>query len=241
MIDTQGPVFEVGEDAVHPGQHDMGGDLADDMGIVADAGSTRVGGPPVGLGGSAGGEIASEMKRVQAVGRIVGAPAETDAAGSGPAVLHLDGADDQHFPLMAASAAAGERVMLAAAGGLRLVDLDQTGEQAAAGGQHAGAQLGAQQPSALVRTSTSWHCCRLQRQEFVGMGRHQIGRPEPSGQRQLGVMHDGAGGDRGPCTAAGAWPGPRLGLQLPRLGLAAAGADKALGPAERGGGVAETQ
>jgi hypothetical protein len=32
VIDAQGPDLEVGEDPVHPRQHDMGGHLADDMG-----------------------------------------------------------------------------------------------------------------------------------------------------------------------------------------------------------------
>ena len=62
---------------------------------------------------------------------------------------------------------------------------------------------------------------------------HQIGRPEPSSQRQLGVVHDGAGGHRGLLAAAGALVGPRLGLQFPGLGLAAARADKAARPARR--------
>ena len=57
MIDAQTPYFEVGEDPVHPRQHDMGGHLADDVGIVVDAGSAGIGGPSVGLGGSPGREI----------------------------------------------------------------------------------------------------------------------------------------------------------------------------------------
>ena len=39
VIDAQCPDLEVGEDPVNPGQDDMGGHLADDMGIVGDAGS----------------------------------------------------------------------------------------------------------------------------------------------------------------------------------------------------------
>jgi hypothetical protein len=45
VIDAQRPDLEVGEDAVHPGQDDMGGDLADDMGVVTDAGRAGIGGP----------------------------------------------------------------------------------------------------------------------------------------------------------------------------------------------------
>ena len=42
VIDAERPDFEVGEDAVHPRQDDMGRHLADDMGIVLDAGSAGV-------------------------------------------------------------------------------------------------------------------------------------------------------------------------------------------------------
>jgi hypothetical protein len=63
------------------------------------------------------------------------------------------------------------------------------------------------------------------------MGRHQIDRPESRGQRQFGMVHDGAGGHRGLPVAAGALPGPRLGLQHPGSAGAAAGAHKAVGPA----------
>ena len=86
VIDAQGPDLEVGEDAVHPGQDDMGGHLADDMGIVVDAGSAGIGGPSVGFGGGAGGEIVGD-EGMQAVGRIVGHLVQADAAGAGAAVL----------------------------------------------------------------------------------------------------------------------------------------------------------
>ena len=62
VIDAQSPDLEVGEDPVHPGQYDMRRHLADDMGVVADAGSAGIGGPPIGLGGSAGRERLSAMK-----------------------------------------------------------------------------------------------------------------------------------------------------------------------------------
>src|SRR6516165_7469542 len=40
VVDTQRPDLEVREDAVHPGQDDVGGHLTNDVGIVFDAGST---------------------------------------------------------------------------------------------------------------------------------------------------------------------------------------------------------
>ena len=68
----------------------------------------------------------------------------------------------------------------------------------------------------------------------IGVGSHQIGGPEPGGQRQLGVMHDGSGRDRGLATAAGALKGPSLGFQPPGFATTAARADKPVRPARRG-------
>src|SRR6266851_4284829 len=118
-------------------------------GMVADGGSAGIAGPSVGLGGGARCEVAGD-EGMQAVGRVVGHFAQADAAGSGPAVLHLDGADDQQLALMAASAAAGERIVFAAAGDFGFIDLDQAGERGAAGRANAAAQFAADQPGASV-------------------------------------------------------------------------------------------
>src|SRR5215217_9267245 len=101
VIDAERPALEIGEDAVGPGQYDMGGHAADDMRIVHDAGSTGVPGPAVGLGGGAGGEIGLE-EGMQASGRIVGHLLQADATGAGPAVRDLNGANYEHLALMAA-------------------------------------------------------------------------------------------------------------------------------------------
>jgi hypothetical protein len=50
--------------------------------------------------------------------------------------------------------------------------------------------------------------------------------PEPSSQRQLGVMHDGSGGGRSLAATAGAFECPGLGLQLPGFATTAARANK---------------
>src|SRR3954451_22480668 len=71
MIDAERPALEVGEDAVGPGQHDMGGHAADNMRIVRDARGTGIPCPAVGFGGGTGGEIGLE-KGMQTIGRIVG-------------------------------------------------------------------------------------------------------------------------------------------------------------------------
>jgi len=90
VVNAQGPDLEVGEDPVNPGQDDMGGDLADNMGIVGDAGGAGISGPTIGLGGGAGGDIGGE-ESMEAGGRVISDLAEADAAGAKPAVLDLDG------------------------------------------------------------------------------------------------------------------------------------------------------
>jgi len=229
VIDAQGPDLEVGEDPVNPGQDDMGGHLADDMGIVGDAGGAGISGPTIRLGGRAGGDIGGE-KGVEAGGRVISDLAEADAAGAKPAVFDLDGADDQHFALMTASATARDRIVFAAAGDFGFIDLDEAGQRAATRREHAAAQLGADQPRGLVGAESEL-TLQLQSRDAIGVGGHQISGPEPRGQRQLGVMHDGSGSERGLPTAAGAFIGPGLGFQSPGFATAAARADKPVRPA----------
>src|SRR3954451_3911068 len=130
MIDAERPALEIGEDAMGPGQHDMGGHAADDMRIGRDAGSTGVPGPAIGLGGGAGGEIGHE-EGMQTLGRIVGHLLEADATGASPVVRDLDGADQEDLALMAAPAATGQGIVLAAADDLGFVDLDEPSKGAA--------------------------------------------------------------------------------------------------------------
>ena len=133
---------------------------------------------------------------------------------------------------MAAAATTGDRIVFAATGDFGFIHLDESGERAAAGSQHALAQLGADQPGGLVGAESEL-ALQLQRRDAIGVGGHQIGGPEPSGQRQLGVMHDGSGGDRGLAPAGGALIGPSLGFQLPGFAPAAARADKSVSPTRR--------
>ena len=148
---------------------------------------------------------------MEAGGRVVGHLAQANATGAKAAVFDLDGADDQHFALMAAPATAGDRVAFAAARDFGFIDLDEAGQGAATRREHAAAQLGADQPRRLVGAESEL-ALQLQSRDAIGVGSHQISGPEPGGQRQLGVMHDGSGSDRGLATAAGALIGPRLGL-----------------------------
>jgi hypothetical protein len=105
--------------------------LADDTRIVGDAGGTGVAGPAIGFGGRAGSEIGGE-KGVQAGGRVIGDLVEPDTAGTAAAVLNLDRTDNQHFALMAAPAATGERIVFAAASDIGFINLDQAGKRASA-------------------------------------------------------------------------------------------------------------
>jgi len=130
---------------------------------------------------------------------------------------------------MTTATAAGERIVLAAADDYGFIDLDQAGQRRAARRHHAAPQLGAQQPSRLIGAQSKL-ALQLQRRDAVGMGGHQIGGPEPGGQRQFRVMHDRPGGHRGLTAASGTLPSPWLGLQLPRLAGAATGAAEASRP-----------
>ena len=80
---------------------------------------------------------------MEAGGRVIGDLAEADAAEAKATVCDLDGTDNQHFTLMAAPAAAGDRIVFAAAGDFGFIDLDQAGQGAATRREHAAAQLGA--------------------------------------------------------------------------------------------------
>ena len=64
---------------------------------------------------------------MEAGGRVIGHLAQADATGAKPAVFDLDGADDQHFALMAAPAAARDRVVFAAARDFGFIYLDEAG------------------------------------------------------------------------------------------------------------------
>src|SRR3954471_20765300 len=143
VIDAERPALEVGEDAVGPGQHDMGGHAADDMRIVHDTASTGIPWPAVGLGGGTGGEIGLE-EGMQALGRVVGHLLQADATGA--AIPDLDGADHEYLALMAAPTATGQGIGLVAADDLGFVALDEPGQGAAVAGHHAAPQFGTQQP-----------------------------------------------------------------------------------------------
>ena len=54
VVDAQAPDFEIGEDAVHPGNGFVGVARANNTGIVVDAGAAGIAGLSAGWGGGAG-------------------------------------------------------------------------------------------------------------------------------------------------------------------------------------------
>ena len=223
---------------MNPGQDDRWAchSLPTTWGLVDDAGGAgiiiRTSSSSVLAGGHRGAEVGGE-EGVEAGSRVIGNLAEAGIpAGAEAAGLYLDGADHQHFALMATPATARDRVVFAAARDFGFINLDEAGQRATAGREHAAAQLGADQPRRLVGAEGEL-ALQLQSRDAVGVGCHQISRPEPGGQWQFGVMHDGSGGDRGLATAAGAFIGPGLGLQPPGFTTTADRADKPVGPAHR--------
>src|SRR5690242_21126162 len=111
-------------------------------GMVGDTGGAGISGPTNGLGGGTGAEVGGE-EGVEAGGRVIGHLAQADATRAQAAVFDLDGADDQHFALMAAPATARDRVVFATASNFGFIDFDETGERAATRRKHAAAQFGA--------------------------------------------------------------------------------------------------
>ena len=117
--------------------------------------------------------------------------------------MHLDAGGRQHLALVAAPVPAGGPIVLATQGDRCLVDLHQAVERGASRGDHRPAQLGSEQPGRLVRSQSQLRL-QLQGGDAVGVGGHQIRRPEPDGERQLRGVHHRAGGHRGLPAAGGA-------------------------------------
>jgi len=175
MVDAQGPAFEIGEHAVGPRQDDVGSHGADHMGIVVDFGSAGIGGPYVGLEGRPASDVGGD-EGADAFGGIVGDGSEAKA--SRAVADDFDGGDQRHLARLASSASAGDGVILGPERDRRLVDFDQTRQRVAFGVDHRPAELGAQQPRRLVGADPELHL-QLCRGDAVGMGRHEIGGPEP--------------------------------------------------------------
>jgi len=196
------------------------------MRILIGAGNEGIARPLANFRGGTRREMSGE-ERTQACRRVVGHDAQVDS--TEPKILNLDGANDQR-PLSSAGSASAHRAISAAPSDLNLVDFDQAREWDRVRRDHALAEFGAQQPRCFIRAKAKL-LLELQGRDAAWLRGHHIRRPEPVGERQLGVMHDSSRSDRGLATAVGAFVGPRFGFEPPRLAAAAAGADKAPRPA----------
>ena len=128
-----------------PGQHDMGGHFADDMGIVGDVGRAWIGCPSVGFDGCALSQVGGD-KTVQRGGGEVLDFCEANAAGR---AVDFDRAGDEHFALGRATAATRDQIVLGAQGDFRLVDLGDPSQERAGRRDHGPPQLGAQRHADL--------------------------------------------------------------------------------------------
>ena len=154
--------------------------------IVRDVGRAWIGCPSIGFDGCALSQVGGD-KTVQRGGGKVLDCCEANAAGRAVgdfdrAVGDFDRAGDEHFALGRAPAAARDRIVLAAQGDFCLVDLGDPSQERAGRRDHGPPQLGAQQPSRLMGAQRK-QPLQLQRRNSVGVGGHQIGGPEPDGQR----------------------------------------------------------
>ena len=230
MINAERPGFEAGKDAMDPGQHHMSGHGADDMGVMMRGRQSRVSRPAIGSRGGGWRYIGLD-EGVQTVGREIVDCREADP--TRPPADDLDGADNKQLAGMAASRRTGDGGVLGAMIDRGLIDFHEAGQGVALGRDHGAAELGGQQPGALIGAEAELPP-QLKGRDAVGMGGHQVSRPEPHDQRQLGAVHDGSGLDRGLAAAAAAFVSPTLGLEAPGAIVAAAGTAKAIGPADGG-------
>ena len=73
--------------------------------------------------------------------------------------------------------------------GISVSSISAIPEERAGRRDHGPPQLGAQQPRRLIGAQRK-QPLQLQRRNSVGVGGHQIGGPEPDGQRKLRAVHD---------------------------------------------------
>ena len=204
VIDAAGPALEVGEHLMDPGQHDVGGLVANDMRVVGVEGNICISRPAIGLGGTGRGDVLRD-ELVEAVSAVVSNAVETQPSRR-VAVANFDAADHQHLALVAAPNTAAVRLLSGVEGQRGFVDLDQARQGIAVGVDHRTAQLGSEHPGGAVRAEPEL-LLQLKCGHAVRMSCHQISRPEPDRQIKLAAMQDGSCGHRGLTMAPGAFEG----------------------------------
>ena len=168
---------------------------------------------------------------MQAAGRVIGHVAQPDAAGPAPLSTTSTAPTTRTFPwwLRPPPSISGSFLLR------QLISVSSTSTRPASGLRSGASMLqrSLAQSTTLSYRSRSELRLWLQCRDPVGVGGHQIGGPEPSGQRQLGVMHNGCGSDRGLAATAGALKCSGLGLQSPGFATTAARTNKPVGPTRR--------
>ena len=228
VVDAARPALEVGEDLVDPGKDEMSGGLAEDMDGVAIRRNADVAGPAVGLGNGVG--IGGGFDEAAEVGSAVGGDLGQAQAARDDSIPQFDGADDQHLAVVAAPLPAAGGIVPGPEGKAGLVDFDQARQRVALGIEHRRTQLVGEQPSTSVRADAEL-LLELQGGDAIGMGRHQVGGPEPDGERQLAGVQHRPGCHGGLPVADGALEGVEFAAQRPSLVVAARGTREDVRPA----------
>lgn len=180
------------------------------------------------------GDGIGDRERVQRFSGKVSDDLQADTPGQATVVPDFDRSNQSQFADRAATSDGDANVLVPGVVRHRgFVDLNQPVERRPLRIDHRLAQLVQQEPRRLVGADAELGL-QLQRRDAVGMGRDQMRGQEPRPQRELGAVHDGAGGDGGLSAAVSTFPGPSFAIEPPRLGATAGRAMEAIRPAALG-------
>src|SRR5450759_1179748 len=224
VVRAETPSLQQREDPMNPRQHDMSRHLADHAGIVPVIGQSGIGCVAVGEQRGYAPHIRPH-EGFDRSGGIVHDHGEADAARArieifcvlasrlgliDVAIDHLDGADDEDFSCIAAI----EKLIASTEGDFGLIDFDDSLQRLPIRIDHRSAQLLRQEPGGSVGEAEL--ILQLPRRHAIGMRRHEMCRPEPCRQRQLGAVHRRPRRDRSLTTAARAFVSVSPALQRRR-------------------------
>ncbi len=212
---------------MNPRHEHVSSQLTDDAGIVRavrHVGVGRVAVRPDGaaLGGGAGNESVERLAVVTGDGHQPNTSRRL-------AVFEFDRASDGDLADRAAALTAANGFVLRAEGNSGFVDLDNAFKRVSVGIDHGLPESVQQEPRALVRTNAELRL-KLERRDAVRVSGDQMGGEEPSAERQVRPVHDGASRNRRLLVALGALPMVRFRFQLPALLTLAVRAAKAVWP-----------
>lgn len=207
----------------------MSGQGADDVGFAGEVRDAQIAASAVGFSDGPWCDVDLDQP-LQA-----GGPAIVDhpqAEASANLVDDLDRGGGLPLAFRETPATTCHRIILVAAGNLRIIDLSYPRQERAAGGDHGPAQLAAQQPSALGRPQAQLPL-HLPRRDAVPMGGDQIRRPEADREHEVGAVHYLPRRHRDLAPTAGPLHTERLAGEFPYLVVPAQRAAKIVRPARR--------